>query len=96
MRKTAKLLGAAAILAGERFADMDVDDFIDRAKQHNVSSDQVYKAVHHLGYHWEGQSWQLNLPYWLEHLIETHQDELLQDLDPARKAMLKAVDRLAR
>lgn len=77
MKKTLKLLGAVAILSGGRFADMDVDEFIDRAKQKDVSSDQVYKAVHHLGYYWTGKFWQLELPLWLDALIEAQQDELL-------------------
>mgnify|MGYP005864384601 CR=1 FL=1 len=96
MKKTAKLLGAATILAGERFADMDVDEFIERAKQHKVSFDQVYRAVHRLGYHWTGRYWQLNLPYWLEHIIDAQQDKTLKNVDPARKVMLKAVERIAR
>lgn len=66
-RKTRKLLEAADILSSEQIADFvgSPSEFLELARRHRVTSEQVYKACESLGYRWNGRAWLRSLPRWL-------------------------------
>ncbi|RMF60613.1 MAG: hypothetical protein D6743_14715 [Calditrichaeota bacterium] len=57
MKQTKKLRRAIEILASERYADTSPDEFLRLMRRRRVTAAQVYAAVKHFGYRWNGREW---------------------------------------
>lgn len=66
-RKTKKLIAASEILAMEYYCDSDDDAVCRAVLAGEVTTGQVYRALHTFGYRWfpERQAWRMTYPRWI-------------------------------
>jgi hypothetical protein len=70
-RRTKKLVQASMMLASEQFCDSDDEAILRAVLAGKVTTNQVYKALHHFGFRWNGVYWTPVYPKWILNFYKT-------------------------